>query len=126
MGGFGSGGANRKPVDWHLAEGSYRPRATGSRQHDPAPASIGERRVTLRGLGASGRRVVAGLLDVWGGGTPRAWPRCGSTARSFDRLAVLDQAGALDPAALHKELRTNVALSTNVALRKTLGLEHVD
>lgn len=123
MGGFGSGGANRLPVQTHIQKGSYRADRHGPRPVGPRPVeavTASDRRRVLKGLGPVARGIAMRLLADLDGWNGSSLATLRSYALSCERLTALEAAGDADTRALHRELRVNVVL------RKTLGLEHVD
>ncbi len=121
MGGRGSGGANRLPVDLHLQRGTFRPdrHVVEDRPIVSTPpaerASGAPRRRTLAGLSGVARRIAVGLLDTYGQWDEASLRTLRSYAKSSQRLEEFEAAG--NAAEVRREARINLALL------KALGLE---
>lgn len=123
MGGFGSGGANRKPVEAHVLSGSFRQdrHAAAARllAAEPPPLSAAERRAILLKLPPAARRLAEALLDGFDGWDAGKLRTLRSYVLTCHRLAQLEASPPADTRELHREIRAALAL------RKALGLERI-
>ena len=110
MGGYGSGGANRLPVELHLARGTYRQdrhaAALAAQQRPSTPVSRADRRAVLAGLGKAGRKVATRLLDDFSDWDVSGLHTLRQYAISCDRLDALQH----DDDARRREARLNLQL----------------
>ena len=116
MGGRGSGGHNAISIAEHLRGGTFRPHRHGKRLEAPASGrdvTPAERRRVLGGLGDTGRRLAAGLLDEFGDWHAAALVSLRLLAQAADRLA-----GDLDDAERRRETRAYLALLKSLELDK--------
>lgn len=114
MGGVGSGGANRLPIEEHLARGTFRPARHLAQVKPAAPVAavtVAERRAVLKGLGHTGRKMASRLLDDYGDWDAAGLHTLRQYAISCDRLG-----DKLDESERHRELRANLALLRSMHL----------
>lgn len=113
MGGIGSGGANRLPVDLHILNGTFRADRHIPKAADSTPVSPADRKATLAGLGPMGRKIAGRVLNEYAGWDQTSLHTLRQYGLSCDRLAVLT-----DDTERRREVRTNLALLKALALER--------
>jgi hypothetical protein len=114
-----SGGQNRKSVQQHLEDGTFRPsRHSHAPQPPPSPVSAADRRAVLQGLEGVARRVAVGTLSRYEGWCAATLAVLRAYALSCQRVEALQMAKEPATGLLHQELRSNLALLRELNLEE--------
>ena len=107
---MGSGGHNRKSVEQHVRDGTYRRDRHAVFTTPAAPISAADRRRTLQGLPPGARRLAAELLEQFSGWDGSSLVTLRSYCVSCDRLEALQAVSTTDSHDLAREVRVNISL----------------
>ena len=115
MGGIGSGGANRKPVEMHVLHGTFR----ADRHTRPAAVNLSlaltrtQRRRLMDGLTDDAKLIVRSMLETFGDWDQASLDLLRALAVSLSRLREYEAAGNDDD----RRRETRTALSLRRALQ---------
>ena len=105
-----SGGHNKKSVEEHILNGTFRRDRHGASTAPAAPVSETDRRRTLEGLSPVARRLAVQLLEAFTGWDASCLHTLRAYVLSCERLEALQSTSTTDSQDLAREVRVNLGL----------------